>query len=335
MSTARKCNLHFTAGTQAIAGIGCVTLKGLKKVIVVTGSLNMDFVVAVDHLPAPGETVLGHDFKMIPGGKGANQACAAGKLGGAVKMIGRVGYDVFADHLKASLAAAGVDVSAVHSTRSQPTGVALIWVDSGGQNSIVVASGANGQLVASEVEAMCRVFEGAGYALFQLESPVETVTAALARARRLGLTTILDPAPARTLPAELLANVDILTPNESEACILLGRPVKRIGVDDCEELGKALLALGPSTVIAKLGDQGCFLCDGETSRHFEPFRVNAVDTTAAGDTFNAALAVALSEGQPMASAIRFANAAAAISVTRMGAQSSAPGREEVDALLAS
>src|SRR5947208_5868637 len=171
----------------------------------------MDFVVSVDRLPAPGETVLGRDFKLIPGGKGANQACAAGKLGAgsvAVRMIGRVGYDVFADHLKASLSAAGVDVSFVHSSRAQPTGVALIWVDRQGQNSIVVASGANLELAAADVEAMRKVFRGASIALFQLETPLDTVEAALALARQEGVTTMLDPAPAQSLPAGLLAQVD-------------------------------------------------------------------------------------------------------------------------------
>src|SRR5713226_3392242 len=171
----------------------------MKPSIVVVGSLNMDFVVGVERLPAPGETVLGRNFQMFPGGKGANQACAAAKLGGSsvdVKMIGRVGYDIFADHLKASLSAAGVDVSAVHATRAQATGVAFIWVDAAGQNSIVVASGANGELAAADVEAMRPVFHGARYALFQLETPLDTVAGALALARQEGLTTMLDPAPA-------------------------------------------------------------------------------------------------------------------------------------------
>src|SRR5215472_6087084 len=196
----------------------------MKPGIVVVGSLNMDFVVSVDHIPVPGETVLGRNFQMIPGGKGANQAVAAAKLGGnsvAVRMIGRVGYDVFADHLKASLSAAGVDVSTVHATRSQATGVALIAVDNGGQNSIVVASGANHALAAAEVEAMRSVFRGARYVLFQLESPLPTVSAALKLAREEGAKTMLDPAPAATLERELLAEVDILTPNETEASILL------------------------------------------------------------------------------------------------------------------
>ena len=304
--------------------------------LVVVGSLNMDFVVSVDHLPAPGETVLGRDFQMIPGGKGANQACAAGKLSTgrvAVRMIGRVGYDVFADHLKASLSSAGVDVSNVHAARSQPTGVALIWVDRAGQNSIVVASGANHALAAADVEAMRRVFRGASHALFQLESPLDTVEKALALAREEGLKTILDPAPARPLARALLEQVDILTPNESEALILLGRPAARVSLEDAPALAEGLRRLGPRAVILKLGDQGCYFADGATAVHQPAFPVEVRDTTAAGDTFNAALAIALAEGRAIVDALRFANAAAAISVTRLGAQSSAPARAEVDSMV--
>jgi len=306
--------------------------------VVVVGSLNMDFVVRVERLPAPGQTVLGRDFQMIPGGKGANQACAAGRLGSnsvAVRMIGRVGYDVFADHLKASLSAAGVDVSAVHATRSQATGVALIAVDSAGQNSIVVASGANHALAPSEVEAMRSVFRGARYVLFQLESPLPTVAAALKLARQEGARTMLDPAPAATLDRELLAEVDILTPNETEASILLGLPPGRVSSSDAPVLARSLRARGPKAVVLKLGDQGCFYC-GEELETFSPaFPVTARDTTAAGDTFNAALAVALAEDRGTEEALRFANAAAAISVTRAGAQASVPARSEVDDLLLS
>ncbi|MBZ5594386.1 MAG: ribokinase [Acidobacteriia bacterium] len=308
----------------------------MKPAIVVVGSLNMDFVVGVEHLPAPGETVLGRNFQMFPGGKGANQAVAAAKLGGnsvAVRMIGRVGYDVFADHLKASLSAAGVDVGAVHATKSQATGVALIWVDRGGQNSIVVASGANGELAAADVEAMRPVFRGARLALFQLETPLSTVAGALALARQEGLETMLDPAPAQPLPAELLAKVDILTPNESEALRLLGRPAARVSPSAAIEMAEALRWLGPKAVIIKLGDEGCLAHDGVAPRHVPAFPVEVKDTTAAGDTFNAALAVALAEGAPLEHALRFANAAAAISVTRLGAQASAPARREVDAFL--
>jgi len=248
-------------------------------------------------------------------------------------MIGRVGYDMFADHLKASLSAAGVDVSFVHSTRAQSTGVALIWVDRQGQNSIVVASGANGELAAADVEAMRKTFRGASMALFQLETPLDTVEAALALARQEGVMTMLDPAPAQSLPASLLAQVDILTPNESEALLLCGQPAARVTMAEAPALAAALRRLGPRTVILKLGDQGCLLLDEEGPRRFPAFPVEVRDTTAAGDTFNAALAVALAEGKPMDEAIPFANAAAAISVTRLGAQASAPSRVEVEALL--
>ncbi len=309
----------------------------MKPTIVVVGSLNMDFVVGVDHLPAPGETVLGRDFQMIPGGKGANQACAAGRLGGSAvttRMVGRVGYDLFADHLKASLAAAGVDVSAVHATKSQPTGVAQIWVEREGQNSIVVASGANSALSASDAEAMRSVFRGARFVLFQLETPLSAVQAALRVAREEGARTMLDPAPAQPLAPELLAGVDILTPNESEACLLLDRPAERITLEQAPLLARQLLEKGPRQVILKLGDLGCFFFDGEEEVHIPAFPVEAADTTAAGDTFNGALAVAFAEERSREDALRFASAAAAISVTRMGAQASIPTRREVDDFLA-
>lgn len=309
----------------------------MKAVVAVVGSLNMDFVVTVRRLPAPGETVMGCDFRMIPGGKGANQACAAGKLGaGSVltRMAGRVGYDLFADHLKASLAAAGVDVSAVHATKSQPTGVAQIWVEESGQNAIVVAPGANYALLASDVESLRPVFRGAAWALFQLETPLGTVHAALKAAREEGARTMLDPAPAQPLPRELLERVDLLTPNESEACLLLGRPPGRLTFEGAPEAAAALLTKGPRAVILKLGGLGCYFADGQRSLASPGFAVDARDTTAAGDTFNGALAVALAEGMPLDSSLRFANAAAALSVTRLGAQASIPTRAEVDAFLA-
>jgi ribokinase len=297
----------------------------------------MDFVVRTEHLPAPGETVLGKAFQMIPGGKGANQACAAGRLASSVlvRMVGRVGYDLFADHLKASLAASGVDVSGVSAVRNEPTGVALIGVDADGQNSIIVASGANGAFPAADVEGSRTSFRNARYALFQLETPLDTVAAALKLARREGAKTILDPAPAQALSHELLALVDILTPNESEARILLGRPAGRVLVEEAPSLAREVLAMGPAAVILKLGEHGCLYVDRNAEIHAPGFRVDARDTTAAGDTFNAGLAIALSEGQSLPDALRFANAAAAISVTRTGAQVSIPSRSEVDDFLRS
>jgi ribokinase len=308
----------------------------MKPCLAVVGSLNMDFVVTVPRLPAPGETVLGNGFQMIPGGKGANQACAAARLGGAavtVRMAGRVGYDVFADHLKASLSAAGVDVSAVHATRAQPTGVALIWVDRAGQNSIVVASGANHELLPADVGALRQVFRGAGLVLFQLETPLNTVREALALARAEGARTILDPAPAQRLDEEFMALADILTPNETEAAILLGRPPARVPREEAPSLTRALRERGAGQVVLKLGDQGCFFDDGARQVHLPAFPVPVRDSTAAGDIFNAGLAVALVEGRAIEEALRIASAAAAISVTRLGAQASVPSRAEVEAFL--
>ena len=302
------------------------------------GSLNMDFVVRVSRLPASGETVSGRDFQVLPGGKGANQAVAAGKLGAAsvaVRMVGRVGMDLFADRLRASLASAGVDVSAVHASRSQPTGVALIAVDEAGQNQIVVAAGANAELAASEAEQMRRVFRGASVALFQLESPPATVAAALKIARQEGLRTILDPAPAQMLPSGMLHDVDILTPNKSEACALLGREPRRIEMHEAAGIAELLAALGPPMVVLKMGDCGCFFHGAGEAYSAPAFAVETLDSTGAGDVFNAALAISLAEGATIPHALRFANAAAAISVTRAGAQSSSPSRSEVDALFSS
>jgi ribokinase len=310
----------------------------MKPHLVVVGSLNMDFVVSVAHLPAPGETVLGTNFQMIPGGKGANQACAAGKLGAQgilTKMIGRTGYDIFADHLKASLSAAGVDVSAVHATRSQPTGVALIPVEASGQNNIIVASGANHALTPSDVRALRPVFQGAAYVLFQLETPLDAVEAGLELAHGEGAKTILDPAPAQLLSESILKHVDILTPNETEASILLGREPGSVSVDKAPAMAEALLVLGVTSVVLKLGENGALYCDSVRVIHVPAFAVDVCDTTAAGDTFNAALAVALTEGKEIGEALRFSNGAAAISVTRAGAQSSIPSRAEVDEFLAS
>jgi ribokinase len=306
--------------------------------LVVVGSLNMDFVVSVASLPAPGQTVLGTGFRMLPGGKGANQACAAGRLATpalAVRMVGCTGYDLFADHLKASLSAAGVDIAGVRATKSAPTGIAMIWVDSAGQNSIVVAAGANEWLLPGDIASWRPALAGATWVLFQLETPLETVAAGLRLAASAGARTMLDPAPAQPLNSELLGSVSLLTPNESEACLLLNRPARRIEVAEAAGVTRALRALGVAAVVLKLGDAGCFFDDGNELIYSPAFPVEAVDATAAGDTFNAALAVALAEHQPYRAALRFANAAAALSVTRAGAQASIPTRAEVERFLAS
>lgn len=297
----------------------------------------MDFVVKVPRLPAPGETTLGSGLQRIPGGKGANQACAAGRLAGTpcVRMVGRVGYDPFADELKASLHAAGVDTALVRATRKAPTGVALIWVEEGtGRNSIVVAPGANHALTADDIDAAGAVFEDARCALFQLETPLLAVQRALTTARLRGARTILDPAPAQPLPPQLLAEVDLLTPNESEACQLLGQPPAEVTLAEAPALAAALRKLGPRAVVLKLGKQGCFFASDDHEIFSAGFLVEAIDTTAAGDVFNGALAVGLAEGMALEQALTFANAAAAVSVTRLGAQPAVPSRAEVDAMVA-
>jgi len=305
--------------------------------IVVIGSLNMDFVIAVDRLPLPGETILGRNFRTIPGGKGANQAHAAAKLAGSgtrVRMMGLVGMDSFGNTLKANLTDVGVDVRTVVDTVAEATGVAFIHVDDAGQNSITVAPGANGVFSAFDIASQSWALEGARCVLMQLEVPIETVEAGLREARRVGATCILDPAPARALPREILQLVDIATPNENEACVLAGVPPSRVNATEAVALGNRIRELGVRSVIVKLGDQGCVYCGPDGTFSAPPFPVRAVDSTAAGDTFNAALSVALAEGAAMENALRFANAAAAISVTRAGAQTSAPVRAEVESLLA-
>jgi len=305
--------------------------------IVVIGSLNMDFVLAVERLPRPGETILGRNFRTIPGGKGANQAYAAAKLaasGTAVRMIGRIGADPFGNALKVNLAGAGVDVRAVLETASEASGVACIQVDDAGQNSITVAPGANGVLSADDINAERWALDGARCVLLQLEVPLEAVAQGLREARRVGAIGILDPAPARALPKEILQLVDIATPNENEACVLAGVPPNRMNATEAVALGNKIREFGVASVVVKLGHQGCVYCGVDGTFVAPAFPVRAVDSTAAGDTFNAALAVGLTEGMPIEQALRFANAAAAISVTRAGAQTSAPLRTEVEALLA-
>jgi ribokinase len=305
--------------------------------IVVIGSLNMDFVLAVERLPLPGETILGHGFRTIPGGKGANQAYAAAKLarnGTVVRMMGRIGADSFGQALKDNLSGVGVDVRAVLETDSEASGVACIHVDDAGQNSITVAPGANGVLSAGDIDSQRWALDGARCVLLQLEVPMQAVAEGLREARRVGAIGILDPAPARTLSKDILELVDIATPNENEACVLAGVPPQRISPTDAAALGNKIRGLGVRAVVVKLGDQGCVYCGADSTFAVSPFKVRAVDSTAAGDTFNAALAVALVEGVAIEPALRFASAAAAISVTRAGAQTSAPARAEVESLLA-
>lgn len=280
--------------------------------IVVVGSLNMDVVAVAPRIPVAGETIIGSKFFTSPGGKGANQAYAAAKLAGSVAMVGRVGQDEFGRQMRENLASVGCAIDGVR-TVPGASGVALICVSERGENCIVVVPGANHSLRPADVGD---VFDGCAIALLQLETPIETVIAAAHFAKQRKTCVILDPAPAPAsgLPRELLESVDILTPNETEAAIL----------------ADSLDGQWPRTIILKLGDRGCELRRGGKSICIPAVRVNAVDTTAAGDVFNAALAVALSEGAEPEDACRFAVKAAAVSVTRLGAQSSAPARSEVN-----
>jgi ribokinase len=306
----------------------CVSAK-----IIVVGSLNTDLVACASRIPVAGETITGHTFLSACGGKGANQAYAAARLGARVEMIGRVGGDDFGKQMRANLENAGCDTAGVETVSDISSGIALIFVGDNGQNSIVVVPGANERLTPADIETSKSRFTGASSLLLQLETPLATVQAAAAAARAAGVRVILDPAPAPStaLPAELVRLVDVLTPNESEAAILAGMPPGRMNVAQAFEVAKKLQQLGPRTVIVKLGDKGCALRDGNDEHALAAPVVKAVDTTAAGDVFNAALAVALGEGADMVAACRAANRAAALSVTRRGAQPAAPSRAELDA----
>lgn len=299
--------------------------------IVIIGSSNTDMVVKVDHLPRPGETVLGGEFRMVSGGKGANQAVAAARAGGKVAFVARVGGDAFGEQAVAGFLADGIDVSHVSRDNAVPSGVALIMVDGAGENSIAVASGANMLLSESDVFSAREVIENASVVVTQLETPVETVLSVAEAGAACGAVVILNPAPARELDESLLGLVTVLTPNETEAELLTG--IRVHDTASAKRAAAALIARGVKTVIITMGKQGAFVMGGDICCLVEGFRVMPVDTTAAGDVFNGGLAVALSEGNSMIDAVRFANAAAAISVTRMGAQPSAPARVEIDDFL--
>ena len=301
--------------------------------IVVVGSLNMDLVACAPRIPVVGETITGHTYFSEPGGKGANQAYAAAKLGGNVAMLGRVGDDDFGRQMKANLQQVGCDVSALLSIPNCTSGIALIFVADSGQNSIIIVPGANDRFSPEDVDQSQEYLKGVALVLLQLENPLPTVLAAARAARRAGARVMLDPAPARPVPEELFELSDIITPNETEAAILAELPPGRLDSDQALEIARRLQQRKAETVIVKLGDQGCLLVTAEGSHLLPAPAVKAIDTTAAGDQFNAGLAVALSEGLDLPSACRFANNAAALSVTRLGAQASAPTRTELGTFL--
>jgi len=301
--------------------------------IVVVGSANMDLVFQVERLPVCGETVRGGDLELFPGGKGANQACAAGRLGGRAFLVAEVGQDSFGAKLTASLQAAGVDTARV-GRASRPTGCASIYVMPDGENAIVISPGANAAMDAAWVRERLDLLDPGDYVLLQLEIPMAAVEAALQAAKAAGAVTVLDPAPAMKLPPGLLAKVDLLTPNQTEAATLLGIPADQVQTyEDAAAAAAELQKMGAAGVIVKMGSLGCYVRAAGFEGPVPSFAVTAVDSTAAGDVFNGALAVALAEGQSVQAAARFACAAAAISVTRAGAQASIPTRPEVEDFL--
>lgn len=297
--------------------------------IVVAGSLNADLVVGVPRFPLPGETLTGTGFARFPGGKGANQAYAAARLGGTVRLAGQVGQDDLGTWLLDHLASARVDVSAVARDASVSTGLAIIAVDATGQNSIVLVPGANGTFEPDRLDAAGIEWRSTRVLLLQLEIPLETVVAAARAAHAAGSIVLLDPAPARDVPDELLALSDYVTPNESELASLTGGGSIG-GEEELVRRAQILRGRGAGRVIVKWGDRGAVLV-AERIHHWPAHRVRTVDTTAAGDTFNGALAVGLAEGQSIEDAGRMASVAAALSVTRNGAQTSMPTLDEVRA----
>jgi ribokinase len=301
--------------------------------ILVVGSINMDMVVRAPHMPVPGETVLGKGFVTSPGGKGANQAVAVARLGGQCTMLARVGRDAFGETLLEGMKAEGIACDHVLVTENAPTGVALIIVDGNGENSIVVASGANYQLTPDDVFSCAEAFGEADAVVLQLELPLPTVRAAMDLARRHRCRIILDPAPAPQCMPPRFCEVDILTPNVTEAEMITGTKTGEERAD--RNIGLDLVARGAKAAVLKLGSRGSLVVTGDGQFERVPaFKVDIVDTTAAGDAFTAALAVATAGGKPLGEAARFANAAGALACTRLGAQAAMPTAIEVQMLIA-
>ena len=296
--------------------------------IAVVGSLNMDLVVRTPHMPVPGETVIGGDFRTIPGGKGANQAVAAARLGAEVAMIGRVGDDDFGRAQLRNLGELGIDATHVIEDPEAATGIALITLDASGQNSIVLASGANMHLTTEDINAAQGAILQSDVLVLQLESPLAAVAYAIDMAHAKGVEVILNPAPAQPLAKETLAKVDYLIPNESETALLTG--IEVADINNAKAAAECLRGEGVGTVVLTLGDRGAFLVSATESIHVPGYKAEVVDTTAAGDAFVGGFAVALAQGQNLAQAVRYANAAGALAVTRLGAQPSLPTRREVE-----
>lgn len=303
------------------------------KTLCVLGSINVDHVIRVPYFPQAGETLAGYGYQLVYGGKGANQAVAAARLGAKVQLIGAIGDDAIGRTMQSAFEREGIDTQAMVCMAGQTTGLAMIQVSDAGENSIVIAAGANADLSVEHVQAQSALLENADGLLLQLETPLASVVQAAKIAHAAGVRVVLNPAPAQSLPDELLACVDIITPDETEAEILTDIPVR----DEASALAaaQALHRRGIETVLITLGAKGVLVSErGRDSKVVAGFRVEAVDSTAAGDTFNGALVTALLEGKALWAAVELANAAAAISVTRLGAQTAIPTRAEVEAFLA-
>jgi ribokinase len=298
------------------------------KRIIVIGSSNTDMVIKTEKLPAPGETILGGKFLMNPGGKGANQSVAASRLGGKVTFISKRGNDLFGNQAVGLLMREGVDIKYIVKDPDLPSGVALITVDSTGENSIVVAPGSNGNLLKEDVPSV--IFDTGKFEilLLQLEIPIDTVEYSAVTASEHGIKVILNPAPARKLSDNLLKNTWLITPNETEAETITG--VIITDIPSAERAAELIQERGVKNVIITLGEAGAYIKSENYTGLIPGIKVKPVDTTAAGDVFNGALAVAISEGSDLKDAVIFANKAASISVTRMGAQASAPYRNEIN-----
>ncbi len=295
--------------------------------LVVVGSSNMDLVVRSPRIPVPGETILGGDFLMVPGGKGANQAVAVAKLGVHCVFVARLGDDVFGRKSLENFQKENVDTRYVMLTPGTPSGVALITVDEAGNNAIVVAPGANARLTAEDIDRAQSEIRSAGAVVTQLEIPLATVQCVAELTHRAGVPFVLNPAPAQKLAPALLALVTVLTPNETEAQILTG--VKVVDPESASQAADRLLDMGVKAAIVTLGSKGFLLAEGDHREHIPAEKVNVVDTTAAGDAFTGSLAVGVAQGQSLREAALFANRAAALCVTKMGAQPSMPTMKEV------
>jgi ribokinase len=297
--------------------------------VVVLGSLNMDLVVRTRQMPRPGETAPGYGFLTVPGGKGANQAAAAARLGVSVEMLGCVGGDAFGEAILANLRAQGVGVAHIRRDQATPSGIAMIVVDDRGENAIVVAPGANGQVSLADVQAARGLLAEARYLVMQFEIPLPVVREAISLAARLGVRVILNPAPAYRVEPAFLAGVYCLVVNETEVELLTGVAVR--GMDGVVQAGQALRALGVPVAIVTLGAQGAYLSCGEGEVHAPARSVRVVDTTAAGDAFIGGLAAALLREMPLPEAVRYATCAGTLATTVLGAQTSLPSAVQVDA----